>query len=101
MRGTQAITRKVAPMAVLGLFAALAIASCGGDDDSCDYLFADVPTQDDCGGGKNNPIPGSLQALYDCGNAVYTPATEGCQLISCAVCVDTDADFDGDVDDDL
>ena len=104
----QAAAWKVAAPVVVVFVAMLAIGACGDGNGSCDYLFADVPPADppapvgaNCGGGKNNPIEGSLQAQFDCGNAVYTPSTEGCQLISCQICADVDADFDGDVDDDL
>ena len=98
----QAAAWKIAAPVVVVFVAMLAIGACGDDGGSCDYLFADVPTAADCGAGAHNPpIEGSLQALYDCGNAVYTPSTEGCQLIACEICNDVDADFDGDVDDDL
>jgi hypothetical protein len=95
----QATAWKVAaPMVVGGLVAMLAIGACGDGDGSCDYLFADVPTAQDCGAGAHNPpIEGSLQAEFDCANAVYTPSTEACQLISCQICNDVDADFDSDL----
>jgi hypothetical protein len=83
--------------------AVLMLGGCGDDDGACDYLFADVPTQEACGAGRvapGKPATG-LQAQFDCANAVYTAATEACQLISCQECADVDADFDGDVDDDL
>jgi hypothetical protein len=102
MGGYETTWKLAVPVAALGLLTAVA-GGCGGDDGTCDYLFADVPTQEDCGAGRvtpENPATG-LQAEFDCGNAVYTPSTEGCQLISCQVCADVDADFDGDVDDDL
>jgi hypothetical protein len=89
-------------LAALCLAAAAALAACG-DGGTCDYLFANVPAPADCGAGRitpDNPATG-LQAEFDCGNAVYTASTEACQLISCQVCADVDADFDGDVDDDL
>lgn len=81
----------------LALALAAGVAACG-DDDSCDYIFTSVPTQADCGGGKNDPLPGSLQEEFDCGNAVYTASTQTCQLISCGVCADVDSDWDGDFD---
>jgi hypothetical protein len=83
--------------------AVLMLGACGDDDGACDYLFADVPTKEECGAGRvtpDNPATG-LQAEFDCANAVYTAGTEGCQLISCQECADVDADFDGDVDDDM
>ena len=50
----QAATWKVAaPMVVGGLVAMLAIGACGDSDGSCDYLFADVPTAEDCGAGAH------------------------------------------------
>ena len=91
---------------MLGLTAtvalALAVGACGDDDGACDYLFDDVPTEAECGLGRdngNNPVP-NLQAEFDCGNAVYTArdVTGTCQLISCQVCADVDSDFDGDFD---
>jgi hypothetical protein len=98
----QAAAWKVAGPVVVVFVALLAIGACGDDSGSCDYLFSDVPTADDCGAGAHNPpIEGSLQERFDCGNAVYTASTEGCQLIACNICEDVDADFDGDVDDDL
>jgi hypothetical protein len=101
----QAAAWKVAGPVVVVFVALLAIGACGNDSGSCDYLFSDVPSLDACGGGRVTPenplIEGSLQERFDCGNAVYTASTEGCQLIACNICEDVDADFDGDVDDDL
>jgi len=85
------------PVAAFGVLVAVAIGACGSDSGRCDYLFANVPTADDCGGGKDNPIEGSLQAQFDCGNAVYTAATGDCKLISCQTCTKADADFDSDL----
>jgi hypothetical protein len=100
MRHAPTTWRIAAPLAALAL-AAIAIGACGSDSGSCDYLFANVPTQDDCGAGRitptNPPIEGSLQSRYDCGNAVYTPGTGDCKLISCQVCTNADADFDSDL----
>lgn len=95
------ITWRLAGLAaVISLVTALGIGGCGSDNGTCDYLFANVPTMVQCGAGnvnKHDPIPGSLQFKYDCANSVYTPATGGCQLISCQTCVEADADFDSDL----
>lgn len=83
--------RLAGPMVALGMILAVGVGACGDDDESCGYLFTDVPTATDCE---------DLQNEFDCGSSTFNDANDTCQVGACLICGDIDTDFDGDLDTD-